>query len=223
MACLHTTEHRHYRTVRLSNAAQNPVTQMHGIFACRVGLAKELSLGSRGRGVLVTFAAARGGRADSPCARAAGRTAELWPPGSPRSRRARPVRLFWPGSPGLIVGLAPFLVPRLAPLLLGTETSAGICTRRLRAALGTACCRNCAEYSRWKPLATFGSISGPGFVSAGLALSDAGSLAQTALSFAQLTPREQAYIAPGCDIVGAGQHRGEVAFLLHDRGHPQRV
>ena len=113
-------------TIRLSNAAQNPVTQMHGIFACRVGLAKELSLGSRGRGVLVTFAAARGGRADSPCARAAGRTAELWPPGSPRSRRARPVRLFWPGSPGLIVGLAPFLVPRLAPLLLGTETCRGL-------------------------------------------------------------------------------------------------
>lgn len=112
--------------IRLSNAAQNPVTQMHGIFACRVGLAKELSLGSRGRGVLVTFAAARGGRADSPCARAAGRTAELWPPGSPRSRRARPVRLFWPGSPGLIVGLAPFLVPRLAPLLLGTETCRGL-------------------------------------------------------------------------------------------------
>ena len=196
---------------------------MHGIFACRVGLAKELSLGSRGRGVLVTFAAARGGRADSPCARAAGRTAELWPPGSPRSRRARPVRLFWPGSPGLIVGLAPFLVPRLAPLLLGTETCRGLSRWRLRAALGTACCRNCAEYLRQQTSASHLRFSGPGFVSAGLALSDAGSLAQTALSFAQLTPREQAYIAPGCDIVGAGQHCGEVAFLLQGRGHPQGV
>ena len=137
---------------------------MHGIFACRVGLAKELSLGSRGRGVLVTFAAARGGRADSPCARAAGRTAELWPPGSPRSRRARPVRLFWPGSPGLIVGLAPFLVPRLAPLLLGTETCRGLSRWRLRAALGTACCRNCGEYFGGQPPATSGSSSAPGSV-----------------------------------------------------------
>ena len=153
---------------------------------------------------LETFAAARGGRADSPCAPAAGRTAGVRAHRSPRSRRARSARLFWPGSPGLIVGLAPFLVPRLAPLLLETQTSAGTCTRRLGAALGTAYCRNCGEFFRWKPLATFGNISGPGFVSAGLALSDAGSLAQTALYIAQFAPREQAYIATGCDVVGAG-------------------
>jgi len=45
--------------------------------------------------------------------------------------------------------------------LVGRETSANTCTRRLCAALGTTCYRNCAEYSRQQISASKGSISGP--------------------------------------------------------------